>query len=341
MSDMEIRKPGIFQRAGDFLKREIDGEKEKKEEGTWSNSTLDYVTKGGVTGGLLGAGLGAVSHAVGGDKTMTYKYEVPVMKNDKIGEIPSNHVAVNPDTGDPAFVTADGHPVKGKGVDVYGDVPERTILGGIKMREETAEATAKGHSLVGSILGGAIIGTIAGTVVGVAIKILNDLIHPKHSSEPWSRSAPPAWDNSGAGPGPWQRSAPGWNNSTPGDWSNSSPGWKNSSPPPWSNSDSSQPWQRSAPSWDNSHNKAPYNNVHNRSHSNYSDIHSNYSNTHSRSHSNYSDIHNNYSNTHSRSHSNYSNTHSRSHSNYSNTHSRSHSNYSNSQSNSWDRHVSY
>ena len=292
MSDMEIRKPGIFQRGADFLRREINGDK-KEEEGTWSNSTLDYVTKGGVTGGLLGAGIGAVSHYAGNDRTTEYTYQEPVMKNDVIGQIPSNHVAVNPDTGDPAFVKPDGHPVKGKGVDVYGNVPERTILGGIKMKDVTAEATMKGHSLVGSIVGGAIIGTVAGAVVGVAVKILNDIIHPKHSTEPWSRSAP-----------------------TP---------WSNSSPQPWSNSGGSQPWSKSAPSWDNSHHRAHsnysnihsnYSNTHSRSHSNYSDVHSNYSDTHSRSHSNYS-------NTHSRSHSNYSNTHSRSHSNYSNTHSNS------------------
>lgn len=343
MSDMEINKPGMFHRVGDFIKREITGEeKEGEKEGTWSNSTLDYVTKGGVTGGLLGAGMGAAAHFAGKDKTMTYKYEVPVMEQKEIGQIPQNHVAADKVMGDPKFVQPDGKPVKGMGYKVMGEVPKRGLLGGIQMEEKTGEVTAQGHSLVASVLGGAVIGTVAGVVAGIALKIINGFIHPAQSQEPWSRSAPPAWDNSGGAPQPWSQSSPEWKNAAPPEWSNSQPGWNNSTPPAWKNSSSPQPWSQSAPAWTNTHSKAPWSNVH----SNYSDVHSNYSNIHSNYsniHSNYSDTHSNYHDTHSNYsdiHSNYGNAHSNygnSHSNYSNTH----SNYSNSHSNSWDRNISY
>ncbi|MDQ7825554.1 MAG: hypothetical protein RDV48_22330 [Candidatus Eremiobacteraeota bacterium] len=274
MSDMEVGKSGMFHKLGNFVKREIEGDKKQEEEGTWSNSTLDYVTKGGVTGGLLGAGMGAAAHYAAGDaQSKTYKYEVPVMENKKIGEIPSNHVANSPDIPDPAFVDANGKPVDGKGVGVYGNVPQRGILGGFKMEEKTAEVNTKGSTLLGSVLGGALIGTLAGVLAGVALKLINGIIHPTQNQAPWSNAAPPAWSNA--------------------------------APPEWKNSSAGQPWSKSAPAWSNTHNKAPWSDVHSRTHSNYSD------------------------------------THYRSHSNYSDTHYRSHDNYSNSHSNSWDRHVSY
>jgi hypothetical protein len=275
VSDKINTTGGVFNRVGNFLKKEINGEpKEEEKEGTWSNSTMDYVTKGAVTGGLTGAGMGAIAHYAGKEHAdLTYKYEVPKYENKVIGQIPSDHVAANPDTGDPAFITANGKPVAGKGVNVFGNVPEKGILGGFKMDEKTAEAHWKGNSLMANVLGGALIGTVAGAIAGLCLKVLNGIIHPKHSEKPWERSAPPAWDNA--------------------------------APPAWKNSGTSEPWSRSAPAWSNAHNKAPWSNEHSRSHSNYSDTHnrshSNYSDTHYRSHDNYGNSHSNYSNSHSNS----------------------------------------
>lgn len=285
MSDMDVNKPGIFQRAGNFVRREIEGDKkEKEDEGTWSNSTMDYVSKGAVTGGLLGGAMGAVGHYAGqGDKDVTYKYEVPIMKKDVIGQIPANHISERPDIGDPKFVKPDGKPVDGMGVKIYGTVPEKGLLGGFKMEEKTAEAHWQGSSLLTSVLGGVFIGAISGALAGVAMKILNGIIHPQQSQEPWQQSAPPAWSNS--------------------------------APPPWQGAEKPPAWSESAPAWNNDHNRSHsnYSDTHSRSHGNYGDTHSNYSDTHYRSHNNYSDIHSNYSNTHSNysdSHSNYSNSHS-------------------------------
>ncbi len=327
MSDMEIGKHGAFQRMNSFLKREISGEPKKEEEGTWSGSTLDYVTKGGVTGGLVGAGLGALADKLSQQKEVTVKYQVPVMETTKIGEIPKNHVAVNPDIGDPAYIRPDGKPVPGTGVAVEGVVPKRTLLGGFVMEEKTATAARQSNSLISNVLGGIIVGTISGAVAGVALKILNSIIHPPQNNIPWQRSAPPDWNNSStsqpwsrsapdwsnssspqpwsrsapdwsdsASPQPWSRSAPDWSNSSsPEPWSNSSPGWNNSSSPPdWSNSGSPGSWSKSTPQpWSNTHSKAPYSNTHSNAHSNYGDAHSNYSNTHSNAHSNYSNSHSN------------------------------------------------
>ena len=302
MSDMEIRKSGAWHRIGDFIKREISGDKDSGSEGTWSNSTLDYVTRGGVTGSLLGAGMGAAAHYVSKDKISSFKYEVPVMEQKEIGQIPQNHVAADKVMGDPKYVTPEGKPVKGTGVKVMGEVPKRGLLGGIQMEEKTGEATWQGHSLLASVLGGALIGTFAGVLAGVALKIINAWIHPPQPEVPWQRSAPQDWNNSSQ-VNPWSQSAPDWkNSSSPEPWSQSAPGWSNSSnPPDWRNSGSQPSWSESSPSpWSNTHNKAPYSDVH----SNYSNMHSNYSNTHS---------------------------------NYSN----SHSNYSNAHSNAWDRNISY
>jgi len=295
MSDMEIGKHGAFQRMNSFLKREISGEPKKEEEGTWSGSTLDYVTKGGVTGGLVGAGLGALADKLSQQKEVTVKYQVPVMETTKIGEIPKNHVAVNPDIGDPAYIRPDGKPVPGTGVAVEGVVPKRTLLGGFVMEEKTATAARQSNSLISNVLGGIIVGTISGAVAGVALKILNSIIHPPQNNIPWQRSAPPDWNNSSTSQ-PWSRSAPDWSNSSsPQPWSNSSPGWNNSSSPPdWSNSGSPGSWSKSTPQpWSNTHSKAPYSNTHSNAHSNYGDAHSNYSNTHSNAHSNYSNSHSN------------------------------------------------
>ncbi len=293
MSDM-IKQTGVIGSVNKFVKREITGEnKEGEKEGTWSNSTVDYVTKGGITGGLVGAGLGAARHLIeGSGKDVEIVNKVPIMKNEEIGRIPSNHVAANPDTGDPKFIDSHGKPVGSTGVAVFGNVPEKNLLGGFKMDEKKEIIHVGGSSLIANIIGGAVVGTACGVVAGVAMKILNSIIHPGHSQTPWSGTQPPAWSKA--------------------------------APPSWQNPNSPQDWTRSAPAdWSNTHNRAPYNDVHNRSHSNYGDAHSNYSDVHNRSHSNYSDVHN------------------QSHSNYSNTHSQSHSNYSNSHSNSWDRHVSY
>jgi len=293
MSDM-IKQTGVFSSVNNFIKREITGEeKEKEKEGTWSNSTVDYVVKGGITGGLAGAGLGAARHFIeGSGKDVEIVNKVPIMKNEEIGRIPSNHVAANPDTGDPKFIDSHGKPVDGTGVAVFGNVPEKNILGGFKMEEQKQTVHVGGSSLLGNIIGGAVVGTACGVLAGVAMKILNSIIHPGQTQQPWNGTKPPAWSKA--------------------------------APPNWQNPNSPSDWAKSAPSeWSNTHNRAPYNDVHNRSHSNYGDAHSNYSDVHNRSHSNYSD------------------THYQSHQNYSNTHSQSHSNYSNSHSNSWDRHVSY
>jgi len=281
MSDM-IKKPGVFGSVGNFIKHQITGENKEGAEGTWGNETVDYMVKGGTVGGLAGAGLGAAAHYAAADKeTMTYTVREPKMRQQVLGEIPSNHISATPDIGDPRFVRPDGKPVAGTGVKIEGQVPEKNILGQYQFDERTVEAHWKGSSLLTSMLSGALIGTAAGVVFGAALKVLKSLISPFQPTRPWERSAPPAWSNS--------------------------------APPAWKNSASPQPWARSAPDWSNAHNKAPYNDTHYRSHdnygnthSNYSNYHSNYGNTHYRSHDNYSNSHSNYSNTHS----NYSNSHS-------------------------------
>jgi hypothetical protein len=366
MSDMEIGKQGVFQRMGSFLKREIEGEPKEEEKGTWSGSTLDYVTKGAVTGGLAGAGLGAIADKVQ-QKDVTYKYQVPVMETKQIGEMPKDHVAVNPDTGDPAFVRPDGKPVHGKGVPIEGTVAKRGLLGGFVMEEKTATATRQGNAIISNVLGGVLIGTAAGAIAGLALKVLNSIIHPPQHQAPWQRSAPPDWNNSSstqpwsrsapdwsdsAAPQPWSRSAPDWSDSmNPQPWSRSAPDWKNSgstqpwsrSAPDWSDSAAPQPWSRSAPDWSNSSSPEPWSNSspgwgnsasppdwrNSSSPSPWSQSSPQpWSNTHSKAP--YSDVHSN-------AHSNYGDAHN----NYSNIHSNAHSNYSNAHSNSWDRHVSY
>ncbi|MGV8125417.1 MAG: hypothetical protein AB2L14_37210 [Candidatus Xenobiia bacterium LiM19] len=360
MSDMDAGKPGVFQRMNSFLRREIEGEPKKEEEGTWSGSTLDYVTKGGITGGFVGAGIGALADKLSDQKDIVVTNKVPVMETKTIGVIPKNHVAVNPDIGDPAYIGADGKPVSGTGVAVEGVVPKRNLLGGFVMEEKTETIARQGNSLISNVLGGIIVGTVSGALFGVALKVLNSIIHPPQNNISWQRSAPPAWNNSSTSQ-PWSNSAPDWNNSSsPQPWSNSAPGWNNSSSPqPWSrsapdwnNSSSPQPWSNSAPGWNNSASPQPWSNSapdwNNSSSpqpwSNSSPGWNNSSSPPDWRNSGSPDSWSKsspqpWSNTHSKAP--YSNTHSQSHSNYSNSHSQSHSNYSNSHSNSWDRHVSY
>jgi len=367
MSDMEVGKPGVFQRMNSFIRREIQGEPKKEEEGTWSGSTLDYVTKGGITGGLVGAGLGALADKMSQQKEITVTDKVPVMERTKIGEIPKDHIAANPDVGDPSYIRPDGKPVSGTGVPIEGIVPKKNLLGGIVMEDKTQTITTQSNTMISNVLGGIIIGTISGAIAGAALKVLNSIIHPPQNNIPWQRSAPPDWNNSStsqpwsrsapdwsnsASPQPWSRSAPDWSDSSsPQPWSKSAPDWSNSSSPQpwsrsapdWSDSASPQPWSKSAPDWNNSSSPQPWSNSspgwnnsssppdwrNSGSPGSWSKSSpSPWSNTHSKAP---------YSNTHSNAHSNYGDAHS----NYSNTHSNAHSNYSNSHSNAWDRHVSY
>ena len=144
---------------------------------------------GGVAGAAIGAGAGALSSLLN-STTKTYETEFVNMETKVIGQVPQGEVFYVPNDGSnqpPANAEAVADLMNGnidklarqgwrqtedlRPTDVEAQVPERTILGNVKVRTEDKEITV-GAGMVSSIIGGAAVGAVTGVAGGILVNVL-------------------------------------------------------------------------------------------------------------------------------------------------------------------------
>jgi archaellum component FlaG (FlaF/FlaG flagellin family) len=144
---------------------------------------------GGVAGAAIGAGAGALSSLLN-STTQSYETEFVNMETKVIGQVPQGEVFYVPNDGNnqpPANAEAVADLMDGnidklarrgwrqtedlRPTDVEAQVPERTILGNVKVRTEDKEITV-GAGMVSSIVGGAAVGAVTGVAGGILVNVL-------------------------------------------------------------------------------------------------------------------------------------------------------------------------
>ena len=141
---------------------------------------------GGVAGAAIGAGAGALSSLLN-STTQKYETEFVNMETEVIGQVPKGEVFFIPNDGNnqpPAnteqvadWMNGNIDKLARKGwvqtddlrpTDVEGQVPEKTLLGNVKVRTEDKEITV-GAGMVSSIIGGAAVGAVTGVAGGILV----------------------------------------------------------------------------------------------------------------------------------------------------------------------------
>lgn len=171
------------------LKQEYSGAEPRQTEGD-----TKVLIGAGATGAVIGAAAGALSSALQSN-TVSYETQSIAYENKVIGEVPrgdgqggggfyvpnsdGNQVPANPEAvarlmnGNLDRLARNGF----RNVDhlrpeeVRADVPQRGLLGGLKIESET-KTESVGPSMVGSVLGGATIGAVTGVAGGVLLNVL-------------------------------------------------------------------------------------------------------------------------------------------------------------------------
>lgn len=170
------------------------GPSEPTEGGLVNGREMKTMAALGTVGALGGAGVGALAgwmesnRAAGLSQSVTW--ETPVMKTAEIGTVPeSASVLIRQDLDygnslqgsriyrDPSEFDLDDHIKDSPGTAAQGRVPERGLLGGIKMEEHSKTYTTQPSAgILTSALGGALVGGLVGVAAGVSYNTLQRMI---------------------------------------------------------------------------------------------------------------------------------------------------------------------
>ena len=171
-----LRKTSLMEEYNGTAPRETEGD-------------MKILVAGGIAGAAVGAGAGALSSLL---NSTTHKYETEFVNTETkvIGQVPRGEVFYIPNDGSnqpPAnteqvadWMNGNIDKLARKGwvqtdhlrpENVEAQVPEKTILGNVKVRTEDKEISV-GPGMVGSIVGGAAVGAVTGVAGGILVNVL-------------------------------------------------------------------------------------------------------------------------------------------------------------------------
>lgn len=145
---------------------------------------------GAAIGGVVGALDGLLEKARAG-ATQTIQWDTPVLRHESIGQVPQDaSIIIRSDVRfgqdefndsklftSPSKFNIDSYLKSGPKVDVPGDVPEKTLLGGIKMDHHSQTFTSDArYGMATTVVGGIVVGGLVGVAAGVAANVVRKVV---------------------------------------------------------------------------------------------------------------------------------------------------------------------
>lgn len=145
---------------------------------------------GAAIGGLVGAADGLLEKSRAG-AVQTIQWDTPIIKHEVIGSVPKDaSILIRQDvrydqnafTGsqvfnDPNKFKLDDYTKHGPKVDVQGDVPQKNLLGSVKMEHHTQDVTSSArYGVATTVVGGIVLGGLVGVAAGIAINVIRKIV---------------------------------------------------------------------------------------------------------------------------------------------------------------------